>query len=128
MMKKIISLLSIVILLFSFSAVFAQETAKKVFNRMDANQDGKVTKEEFMTFYMEYARKAREARFNRLDTNGDGKISRKEFMAVRIKEAEKIGQFRFKRIDANKDGVITKEELKKRFRLFKESMEVYKKQ
>jgi Ca2+-binding EF-hand superfamily protein len=126
MKEKLFSLVLLVFFLFSFSIVFAQETAKKVFDLMDANQDGKVTKEEFMTFYMEYAKKARDARFNRLDTNGDGKISRKEFMAIQIEEAEKIGKFRFNRIDADRDGVITEEELKKRFRLVKQSLDVFK--
>jgi Ca2+-binding EF-hand superfamily protein len=126
MKEKLFSLLTFVFILFSCSIVFAQETPKKVFDLMDANQDGKVTKKEFMTFYLEYATKIREARFDQLDTNGDGKISRKEFMAVQIEEAKKIGKFRFQRIDANKDGIISEEELKKRFRLVKQSLDALK--
>jgi hypothetical protein len=87
---------------------FSSRNREKVFDLMDANQDGKVTKEEFMAFYMEHAQKTRDARFDRLDTNGDGKITRKGFMAVRLNEAEKIGKFRFNRIDADGDGIIPK--------------------
>ncbi len=51
----------------------AQEQAGKMFDRMDANKDGKLDAAD---------REARQkARFDRLDTNKDGSISREEFAA-----------------------------------------------
>ena len=128
-MKKLVLALSLAIILsFYFSTVMAQDNAKKAFALMDADQDGKVSKEEFMNFYMEYAKKNQDPRFNQLDTNGDGNISRDEFMAVKVKEAQNIGAVKFKRIDANKDGVISEEELSKRFRQYKNALEELKKE
>jgi len=53
----------------------AEERAGKMFDRMDANKDGKLDAAD---------REARQqARFDRLDTNKDGSISREEFAARR---------------------------------------------
>jgi Ca2+-binding EF-hand superfamily protein len=123
MKKKLFTVLTLVLFLFQFTLVFAQETPQRVFAEMDANQDGKVTKEEFMTFHMEYAKKIREPKFDRLDTNGDGKITRDEYAAVNIKEAQAIGKVKFRRIDANKDGVLSQQEIEKRFRIVKQILQ-----
>ena len=127
---RIFATLAVVFFLFilPLTPVFAQETPKKVFARMDTNQDGKVTEEEFMTFYVEYAEKLRQARFDKLDTNKDGMISREEFMAVQVAEAKKIGKLRFRRIDVNKNGEITEAELTKRFGAVKQSLQQLKSQ
>jgi len=90
---------------------------------MDTDKDGKVTRDEFITFHTESARKIREARFDQLDTNKDGKITKDEFMAVQLNEAQKIGNARFGRIDGNKDGVLSEQEVMRRFRLIKDTME-----
>jgi Ca2+-binding EF-hand superfamily protein len=120
MKKKLVTALTLVLLVFSFSLLFAQETPKSIFAKMDTNQDGKVSKEEFMTFHLEFAKKAQDARFNRLDTNGDGMISREEFSAVVVKEARTMGNLKFRFVDLNRDGVLTQDEVQKRFRLLKQ--------
>ena len=116
MKKKLLTALTLVLFLFHFTLVFAQETPKTMFARMDTNQDGKVSKEEFMTFHMEFAKKAQDARFDRLDTNRDGTISKEEFSAVTVKEAQTIGRLKFMFVDLNRDGVLTQNEVDKRFR------------
>jgi Ca2+-binding EF-hand superfamily protein len=126
MKKKLFVVLVLVFFSLQLTPVFAQDSAKKVFASMDADKDGKVTKEEYMTYYVEYAKKSQEPRFNKLDTNGDGNISRDEFTAVRVEEAEKTGKSKFNRIDANRDGAISEEELEKRFRLVRQTLEQLK--
>jgi Ca2+-binding EF-hand superfamily protein len=120
MKKKLVTSLTLVLFLFNFSLLFARETPKSMFAKMDTNQDGKVSKEEFMTFHLEFAKKAQDARFNRLDTNGDGMISREEFSAITVKEARAMGNLKFRFVDLNRDGVLTQDEVQKRFRLLKQ--------
>lgn len=126
MKKRLFAMFLVVFLSFCFSLVLAQDTAKKVFSQVDADKDGKVTKDEFMTFHMEPATKIREARFDQLDTNGDGKITRDEFMTVQLEEARKIGELKFNGIDRDKDGVLSEEEVIRRFRLIKDMLEQLK--
>ena len=112
--------------LLTLAPVFAQDASKKMFAAMDTNQDGKVSQEEFMGYYMDYVEKSRNPRFDKLDTNKDGQISRDEYMAVQSAEAQQIGKAKFRRIDANKDGAISEAELEKRFRAVKKSLEQLK--
>lgn len=51
---------------------------EEFFKRMDANNDGKITKEEFLAF----AKKEAEERFKQMDTSGDGKMDKKEIAAA----------------------------------------------
>ena len=115
-----------VLSLLPLTPVFAQDASKKMFAAMDTNQDGKVSQEEFMSYYMEYVEKSRNPRFDKLDTNKDGMISREEYMAVSVAEAQKMGKGKFRRIDANKDGAISEAELEKRFRAVQKSLEQLK--
>jgi len=64
---------------------------KSIFQKIDANVDGKLTAEERQARLKEW--------FKELDANGDGKVSPDEF----------VGQ-RFVNIDVNKDGSVTMEE------------------
>jgi Ca2+-binding EF-hand superfamily protein len=123
MKKRLFAMFLIVFLSLCFSFVMAQDTPKEIFSQIDADKDGKVTKDEFMTFHMEPATKIREARFDQLDTNKDGKITRDEFMTIQLEEARKIGDLRFNAIDSNKDGVLSENEVITRFRLIKEMLE-----
>lgn len=74
------------------------------FDRMDANRDGKVTREEFDRAFETRAKRELD-RFHALDTNRDGTLSRQEF----LKEAPQ-GQSAFSALDRNKDGRISQEE------------------
>lgn len=73
----------------------AKEKAKvKVGNKIDANRDGKVGKDECVVFWM--------ARFNDMDANQDGKVTMEEFLAMTQK--------RFKELDKDGDGFISVQE------------------
>ena len=72
--------------------------AEQMFERLDADQDGKVTLEEMKTI-------ARE-RFSRRDVDGDGVVTREDREARRANRRAE----RFTQIDTDKDGVISQEE------------------
>ncbi len=91
----------------------ATSNAESVFNAMDADTNGKLTKDEYMSVRMgqqngantamQAQRQAeKEARFAPMDTNGDGQVSLEEFVAGAAN--------RFKAADANGDGMLTRPE------------------
>ena len=103
--------------------------APSIFQQMDTNHDGKVTRAEFdagfadamLTVYNlgrdgaltpaqwnDVERAGRRSSFARLDTNHDGKLSRAELSAG--KERAAVVNALFDRIDKNHDGVISLEE------------------
>lgn len=64
--------------------------AEAIFQKMDANSDGFVSKEEFLAFHEARAKESNhqgppkemlEKRFAALDTDKDGKVSKEEFLA-----------------------------------------------
>ena len=72
--------------------------AERMFERLDADKDGKVTLEETKSAAIE--------RFSRRDVDGDGIVSREDRKAQRaLRRAE-----HFDKIDADGDGVVSKEE------------------
>jgi Ca2+-binding EF-hand superfamily protein len=86
--------------------------ADRMFEQMDANHDGVVTKKEFDAFHNKW--------FKEMDANHDGKITREEMDAAHQKMAGQMResmreQFkkRFDDADANHDGALSKEEAKK---------------
>lgn len=82
--------------------------ADRMFEEMDANHDGVVSKQEFDAFH--------DKRFKELDANHDGKIAREEMDAAHQKMTGQMReQFkkRFEEADANHDGALTKEEAQK---------------
>jgi len=97
---------------------FAQDAPRGggMFERLDANKDGVITKDEFMA---EVA-----TRFARLDTNKDGKVSDAERGAARpggmggrgmsgdmtLADMQAQSAKRFDRIDSNHDGKIDQAE------------------
>lgn len=77
-----------------------------IFAAMDADNDGKVTKDEMRAFFEARKEgKKKPRKFEQCDADGDGVVSREEFLACFPK-----GQDRFDAMDANKDGKLTKEE------------------
>ncbi len=86
--------------------------ADRMFDLMDTNHDGVVTKKEFDAFHDKW--------FKEMDANHDGKITREEMEAAHQKMAGQIrGQMReqfkkrFDEADANHDGALSKEEAQK---------------
>ena len=93
-----------------------RELFDRILSRGDQDQDGKLTREEFMAFRQAaqsrqgQGRRGRGGRgfdpemmFERMDTNGDGKITRDELPAQAPPMLE--------RMDSDGDGAITREEL-----------------
>jgi len=71
------------------------------FNDVDANHDGKVSREEFNDYFVTRI-------FNARDTNHDGKITWAEWNI----QGANLDKSTFTKRDANKDGVVTLEEAK----------------
>jgi Ca2+-binding EF-hand superfamily protein len=93
------------------AAAAATDRSNQWFDKLDADKDGYVTKEE-----MEKAREDRRAgmrskmdeHFKSADINGDGQLSLDEVQARMPRMAD-----RFNDIDKNKDGQLSKDELKR---------------
>ncbi|MGD9495419.1 MAG: EF-hand domain-containing protein [Armatimonadota bacterium] len=97
-----------------------EERRARMFDRMDANHDGKLTRDELPGPGADSMMQA--------DTNGDGAISRQEFdkAAEAMREAFARGPGGgagfggpgggFERMDANGDGVLKGDEIPERFR------------
>jgi len=92
---------------------FQARNGDKLFARLDANKDGKISPDEFAAFRKQDAEvdakasgkagKRGQRLFARFDTDKDGALSRTE--------ADAMLAWRFKRMDTNNDGVLTLEEL-----------------
>ena len=88
----------------------------RLFNRLDANHDGVVTREE--------AAGAPMPRFDGMDANGDGKVTAEEIDAAITKRLQKrVIRMRYRllgRLDANGDGIVGRDEFQaKRMAMFK---------
>lgn len=91
---------------------FQTKNGDKMFARLDADKDGKISRGEFEAFRAQNAKvdaaatkagKRGERMFARFDKDKDGFLSRTEANAVLA--------WRYKRMDANNDGILTLEEL-----------------
>lgn len=72
------------------------------FDRLDTNKDGVVTGDEVQTQAARARSEARNRMIGAIDANNDGRVSRDEFINA--------DRERFDRMDANKDGKISREE------------------
>ena len=90
------------------------------FNLLDANHDGKVTKDELASEQQREVQRAKaqitqqlQAKFKQLDTNRDGQLSLQEFLAATpaLRASESPDQI-LQRLDANHDGKVTADEFR----------------
>ncbi|HET8934960.1 MAG TPA: EF-hand domain-containing protein [Polyangiales bacterium] len=110
-MKKTLTFALVTGLAFGSTAAFAEGREHghgNMLNKLDTNQDGKVTREELNADIT--------TRFSAIDTNKDGKVTQEEasqyFTAKRDEMKQKFGE-RLKEADTNKDGKWSQEELSK---------------
>jgi Ca2+-binding EF-hand superfamily protein len=131
-MIKCLRLASAAVLLVLGSAALAQAAPKPVsradfmktldgrFNAVDANHDGKISKDELAAQQQRELQKAKagiaqqmQAKFKQLDTNKDGQLSAAEFMAAAppIRTAETPDQM-LQKLDSNRDAKVTADEFR----------------
>ncbi len=77
---------------------------ENLFDRIDANKDGTVTKAEAAAFT--------ESRMKEFDGNHDGQVTRAEFDAAHQAKMEERQQAFFKKLDANGDGTLSEAEFR----------------
>ncbi|MBU0724998.1 MAG: hypothetical protein KJ904_17240 [Alphaproteobacteria bacterium] len=76
--------------------------AEKMMEHLDANKDGKISREEF-----EAGRPGgKDDKFADFDKNADGALSKEEYQAMFMARTQKMAERTFDRLDANKDGKI----------------------
>lgn len=80
----------------------SEDALKGMFLSADSNEDGVVTKDEFL------ARRAKS--FTVFDNDQSGGLSQDEFTAALMGRAAKFSGRAFRRVDANGDGVIDNKE------------------
>lgn len=71
----------------------AREKSDGEFNKMDKNQDGKISKDEYMGYVLEEMIAKHEAAFKQIDRNGDGIISKQEYEEFMNFATSKIHDF-----------------------------------
>jgi Ca2+-binding EF-hand superfamily protein len=81
------------------------EHRAQAFERMDANNDGSVSSEEFM---------AAGDRFARADADGNGLLTAEELAAAGQAQAQQRIARMIERLDANDDGALSKDEIEAR--------------
>ncbi len=92
------------VMLLSSCVALAQAREGSAIEQADANQDGKVTRQEYID--------ARAAQFVRMDRNGDGVVDDADSRerAEQSAMAKRMANAARGRIDSNSDGKISKEE------------------
>jgi Ca2+-binding EF-hand superfamily protein len=100
LVKIIISVFAAIMVIFSTSSVYANnkeadEESEKIFQALDKNKDGKISKEEW----------------NSIDVNKDGEITTEEWQKYHFKSSRNI-----KWIDNNGDILMDKDEFMNNFK------------
>ena len=91
-------------------------TKDKKKSNFDSNNDGLVSKKE----YLAAKQKRAEKKFAKLDKDGDGLLTKSELSAKKYRSGSKKSRDYFPKIDTNNDGIISREESKaSSARLFK---------
>jgi Ca2+-binding EF-hand superfamily protein len=83
-----------------------EQSSSDRFKRMDADNNDKITHDEFLSYTKKRRAERQKNKFNRMDTNKDSNISRQEYMDYRMKKAEK----KFDRMDKDNNGSVTNNE------------------
>ena len=96
-----------------------EERRKNHFEHMDANKDGKVSKDEFLASSQQRAQR----KFDRMDGDNDGQLSSDE-LGSHKKHKQRFGKKVFSKIDANGDGLATKEESQAAWRKWFKRMDI----
>lgn len=84
----------------------AEKRGEELFQKLDANNDSSVTKNEAK------GKKVQKMGLINADTSDDGKLSKDEVVAFLEKKAEERAGKRFLQVDKNADGFVTPEEAK----------------
>ena len=112
---KTASIVLATIIVTSAGVAYAQPVQGR-FARLDANNDGKITKEESVA--------AREKVFERLDRNGDGFVDEEEIGRARQAIADRAAMMegrlstRWQKMDADRDGKVSVAEFQERQTVF----------
>lgn len=81
-----------------------ESPAERLFGRLDADDDGQVSRSELFTAALRHVAERCDQRFEQLDKDGNGRVSRNEVQGM--------DQERFSRLDLNSDGSFTAMELR----------------
>ena len=84
------------------SPALAQHSPADTIGLLDVDKDGKVSRNEYLTF--------QQRRLSQYDANGNGRLSREEFKASLAAEARKNAKESFRVFDVNKDGGLSQDE------------------
>ena len=82
------------------------DSAKARFERIDGDNDGNISKDEFRAYIKERRTDRKKKKFARMDTDNDGQVTKDEYVAYKTKKAER----KFSRMDKNSDGTVNVEE------------------
>lgn len=93
------------------------QSARQRFKRIDADNSGQISTEEFRSYIKQRRAERKAAKFKRIDTDNDGQVSKEEFIAYQMKKAQR----KFTYLDRDNDGHLSVEEITRHHRGHKRS-------